>query len=87
MVRAAALAIFLLIGCASQPQVIPMFTRVPAPAALTAPVAPPKGEEVFILPTDERAVVGLTAAGKDRLVRYVDELAKRLEAWRAWAAE
>lgn len=64
-----------------------MFTRVPAPAVLTLPVAPPSGEDIFIPPQDDRAVVGLTAAGKDRLVRYVDELGKRLEAWRAWAAE
>lgn len=85
MVRAIALVLFL--SACTHTEVLPVFTRVPPPKELMTSIAPPYGEPVFVSPDNEGVVVGMTEEGKNRLVLYIDELSKRLEAWRAWGAE
>lgn len=85
MVRAIALA--LILSACTSTEVLPVFTRVPPPQELMTAIAPPYGEPVFVSPDGDGVVVGMTEAGKNRLVLYIDELARRLEAWRAWGAE
>lgn len=87
MVRTTAIALLFLVGCATQePSIIkvPVVQHREPPQALLEPVQPPVGD-VFISPSSKDAVVAMSKEGKDKLVEYIDRLARQLEAWRAWA--
>ena len=43
--------------------------------------------EPFVDSGDPRVVVALTGPGHDDLVRLIEDLGVRLDAWRAWSAE
>lgn len=88
MVRYVAIALVtLLLGCSTpDPQVVRVPTPVIAtpPSALWEPVAP-ADVAPFVSPSDPSAVLGMSEKGRQALVGHVNDLARRLDAWREWA--
>ncbi|MGQ3049865.1 MAG: hypothetical protein ACT6Q8_24180 [Niveispirillum sp.] len=79
-------ALMFMPGCTSAPPpptLVPVAVQADPPPELLEPILPPSA--VFIAPGDPTAVACIGPAGRDAIVRYVDDLRTRVRAWSAWA--